>query len=82
MIAQQGAFLMSLNVASDIEQILETEMPKATAPGHATLLKLRIPAGRKGPMMKRLRGMNVTASSLFPGLDGIGRYLDERVRYS
>jgi hypothetical protein len=56
-------------------------MPNIANPGKETLRKLRIPANQKSDIMRLLRAMNVTASSLFPGLDGIGRQLDELARY-
>jgi hypothetical protein len=68
------------NVGANIEEILATEMPKVAQPGKETLRKFRIPATLKPTILRRLRSMNVMASSLFPGLDGIGRQLDELVR--
>lgn len=38
----------------------------------ATLMKLIIPAEMKAHHLCMLRGMNITAASLFPGIDGIG----------
>jgi hypothetical protein len=80
MIVQQGVFMTSRNPAADVEQVLATEVPKVASPGKEVLRKLRIPAAQKPAMMRRLRTMNVTASSLFPGLDGVGRQLDELIR--
>jgi hypothetical protein len=81
MIAQQGLFMVSANVGTDFEEVLGIEMPKATPPKSEALRKVRIPAAQKSAIMRRLRAMNVTASSLFPGLDGIGRQLDELARH-
>jgi len=80
MIAQQSFFMADQNVRTDIEEILATEIPKIADPRKVTLQKFRIPAAHKQLIMRRLRFMNVTASSLFPGLDGIGRQLDELIR--
>jgi len=81
MIAQQGLFMVSANVGTDFEEVLGIEIPKAAPPKRETLRKVRIPAAQKSAVMRRLRAMNVTASSLFPGLDGIGRQLDELARH-
>jgi FRG domain len=77
---QQGGFMVCRNVAGDLENILATEVLKAGDPIER-LIKLRIPAPSKPRFMTHLRAMNVTARSLFPGLDGIGRHLDETIRY-
>jgi len=44
--------------------------------------KLIIPADQKLIFAKRLRSMNITASSLFPGLDGLGKSVKEYVQLS
>lgn len=80
MIAQQGCFMVCRNVVGDFEQILSSEIPKVADPAQETLRKFIVPAASKAAFMRHLRAMNVTASSLFPGLDGIGRHLDETVR--
>jgi len=45
-----------------------------------TLLKIIIPGSLKVSLMKTLELMNINASSLFPGLDGFGRYIKEKVQ--
>ena len=42
---------------------------------------LKIPASLKKGLMERLRKMNVSGATLFPGVDGIGRFLREGVEY-
>jgi hypothetical protein len=82
MIAQQGVFMVSRNIAANIEEVLADELPKADrVPTAVAVEKLRIPASLKPEVMRRLRSMNVTGSSLFPGLDGVGRHLDELIRW-
>lgn len=80
MIAQQGCFMVCRNVVGDIEEVLASEIPRMADVGTETLSRFRIPAASKASFMRHLRAMNVTASSLFPGLDGIGRHLEETVR--
>jgi hypothetical protein len=80
MIVQQGVFMHCHNIGGDIESILSTEISKFADPKITALCKLKIAADQKPLFMRKLRAMNVTASSLLPGLDGIGRHLDEFVR--
>jgi len=80
MISQQGVFMASQNIASDLEETLTLALEKVADPRKEIFRKFRIPETQKPLIMRKLRSMNVTASSLFPGLDGIGRYLDELVR--
>lgn len=80
MISQQGFFMACQNVGANLEEILATEMPKIANRDLETLRKFRIRATDKPVIMRRLRSMNVTAASLFPGLDGIGRQLEELIR--
>jgi hypothetical protein len=77
-IAQQGGFMVCLNVVADIEEVLTTVMGKVGT--NIPFTRIRIPAKLKPFFMRHLRSMNLTASSLFPGLDGIGRHLEEGVR--
>jgi hypothetical protein len=80
MVSQQCCFMSSLNVSTDLEEELST-LPSHVPVTGTTLGKVRISANLKPAIMHRLRAMNITAASLFPGLDGIGRSLDEIVRY-
>ena len=36
--------------------------------------------GFSGQILRALRYMNITGASLFPGIDGVGRAVDEAVR--
>jgi len=80
MIAQQGVFMACENVGADIEEVLTRELKENIGRADMHLVKLCIPAELKPTFMRRLRAMNVTANVLFPGLDGIGRHLDDLVR--
>jgi hypothetical protein len=44
------------------------------------LEKIVIPSKLKAAFLKHLHLMNVTGSSLFPGLDGLGKTVDDLVR--
>ena len=72
--------MINANISADLEEILALEMPKVADARRETLRKIRIKASQKQGIMRRLRAMNITASSLFPGLEGIGEYLNDLVR--
>lgn len=80
MVAQQCCFMCSLNVATDIESVL-SECVKPVAPnGGIWSVKVRIPSALKPEILRHLRTMNINAATLIPGLDGVGRSLDDIVR--
>jgi hypothetical protein len=81
MVAQQGLFVGSCNIAADLEPVIADAVSDCEVDGNAYFKKVIIPARLKALVMRRLRGMNVAASALFPGLDGIGRQLDDLVRH-
>lgn len=80
MLAQQGCFMSSLNVRTDVETTLANTVGNAAQTASVRFLKLLLPASLKADVVRRLRGMNITAATLFPGMDGIGRALEDVVR--
>jgi hypothetical protein len=50
------------------------------SPAPEDSVRVVIPAAAKMPMLRKLRLANITAAALFPGLDGLGRSVDELVR--
>lgn len=75
MAAQQGLFSVSLQIGADHRSILEETMSESDDPPQ--FLRYIIPAAVKLNFMSRLRLLNVTAASLFPGVDGLGRSVAE-----
>ena len=74
LVAQQGAFLVPSNNYETLDKIVEVyEIDKPI------VKKLIIPAAMRLEGIKRLRNMNITAASLFPGLDGFCRSLRDQV---
>ncbi len=78
MVAQQGVFSVSRNVLGNHGQILADSLPGETQ--EELFRKLVIPADMKPGFLRKLRALNITANSLFPGLDGLGRSIDELVQ--
>ncbi|WP_029038043.1 FRG domain-containing protein [Salinimicrobium xinjiangense] len=72
-VRQQGCFHVSNNLLADHEEIINkiTDGPEQ----FDGLFKIRIPAELKLEFLARLRTMNISAESLFPGLDGLGKSL-------
>jgi len=73
MAAQQTVFTMSALPLTDHHTVLDTVFSQR--PGYYG--KLRIRKDLKEEILIRLHRMNVTARSLFPGLDGLGRSMAE-----
>lgn len=81
MVVQQGGFMLSQNVGTDLEASLQEMATAHPHPAGETIVaKARLPAKLKPTFMRRLRAMNVTGASLFPGVDGVGKGLDELAR--
>lgn len=80
MTAQQTRFSMSYRPLADHGRIIASTLGRESSrlPHH----KLVIPKGQKPEFLRRLRLMNITARTLFPGVDGFGRSVRELVRLS
>ncbi len=74
MIAQQGVFMVCTNIAASIHKQIQ-----ALAQGAAKeqSFVIRIPAAVKPYLLMRLATMNISAYTLFPGLDGLSRSISE-----
>ena len=73
MIAQQGWFTACEHPQMDHGDVID---------GCSQLMTYRIiiEADSKPEFLRHLRGMNITANTLFPGIDGLGRSVSELVR--
>jgi hypothetical protein len=78
MVAQQGMFSVSTQVLSEHSRLIQQALSNGQYPD--SHLKIVIPASLKPEIMWRLKMMNVTANSLFPGIDGLGRSCAELLR--
>ena len=68
--AQQGLFLLPSTIENKFEEILTLDKDIGNA-----FLKIIIPAKLRYEGLERLRRMNITTASLFPGLDCFCRSL-------
>lgn len=78
MISQQGFFSVSRSVLGYHGEILGDIF--SVSESEEYFRKLIIPASLKRNFLIKLRRMNVTASSLYPGLDGVGRSISELIQ--
>jgi hypothetical protein len=76
MINQQGLFTVCHNVLEDHAYSLGNVLSKYEDKCK-WLCKVVIPKEHKIQFLSNLHAMNITGASLFPGADGIGRYLNE-----
>lgn len=75
LLRQQGVFSVSNNILKDHDEIIiETAKTQNSKSG---LFKFRIPKEQKLEFLIRLRKMNITSESLFPGMDGMGKTINE-----
>jgi hypothetical protein len=80
--AQQGVFIYSDNGLADHHTTFAAlyQAPQTSHPEKYLLEKLLVPAELKTEFLVRLRLLNVSALTLFPGVDGLGRYTAETAR--
>jgi len=75
MVAQQGLHLCSPQCSPPFDIALLTMVFRDENPDTSPIRKLIIRPQNRIPFLKELRRMNITAASLFPGLEGFGRSL-------
>ena len=75
--AQQGVFTVATNILTDHGAAINGVL--ACRPKREQLARLVIPAAKKLDFLSRLHTMNITAKTLFPGIDGVGRSVSEIV---
>ncbi len=75
---QQGLFTLCTQVLADHADAIGCRLPGSER--RADSFKLLIPKSAKPDFLRRLRRLNITALALFPGADGLGRSLGEKVR--
>ena len=78
MVAQQGLFTVCRNISGDQHKIISDVLAKSEE-GGIHFLKTIIPHDQKVEFLRKLRAMNITANSLLPGLDGLGRSVKELI---
>jgi hypothetical protein len=78
-IVQMANFSFSLNVLDSHEEgIVKSIVPGSQSDGpNLVAAKWIVPSSLKLSFLRHLRQMNIGAHSLFPGIDGLGRSLEE-----
>jgi hypothetical protein len=76
--SQQAVFTVCTHVLADHGEVISEAF--VGQEDRCPLNKVIVPAGVKSQFLSRLRTMNITASSLFPGLDGLGRASRDYIR--
>lgn len=75
--AQQGVFTVCTNIMEDHSHIIDSTVGKHSS---QYLIKIIIPSGLKNKVLSRLHTMNITAASLFPGIDGLGLRMADTIK--
>jgi hypothetical protein len=79
--AQQGIYTVSCQISADHGKVIDDAFKNIKAPENSFVFaKLIIPAKSKPLFLKRLQEMNISANSLFPGINGLARSVNEHVR--
>jgi FRG domain len=78
-VSQQGYFTAPSRIPSDHAQLIDETLLE---PEHTYFTKYLIKPAAKPMFMKHLLRMNITANTLFPGLDGLGLSIRELVKLS
>lgn len=76
--SQQAVFTVCTHVLADHGEVISEAF--VGQEGRYPLHKVIVPAVLKDQFLSRLRTMNITPSSLFPGLDGLGRAARDYIR--
>jgi len=77
MIAQQGGFTLSNNILTDHGRAMQDVLGPDPEPH--ILAQVIVPADQKPTFLRKLHRMNITASTLFPGLSGLAKSISELV---
>lgn len=78
LVRQQGCFSISNNILQKHCELINTAAFGQN--NTAGIFKLKIPHSIKLDFLARLRTMNISANSLFPGFDGLGKSIDEMLK--
>lgn len=80
MVAQQGTFTIGNPARVDHREMIGRAFLRHQDQGRAAVMV--VPRETKRPLMKHLKAMNITAATLFPGIDGAGRSVREIAQFA
>jgi hypothetical protein len=78
MMAQQGCFVVSGKLS---EKDNPTPIEKLVSHSNGAIKKIRLPYAWRQEVFRTLIAMNITADTLFPGLDGVGRTTEHFIQH-
>src|SRR5262249_10069100 len=78
MAAQQGFFSVSPQVLADHAELLYSATRDAPE-DEPQFFRFIVETDQKLPFLRQLLAMNVTARALFPGIDGLGKTVEELI---
>jgi hypothetical protein len=78
MVSQQGFFTFCNNILVDHQTWLYNYFEKVNH--RSGFMKFEIPPNLKIEFLRKLHYMNITASSLFHGIDGLGKSVEEKLK--
>lgn len=78
MVAQQGVFTIGNPARVDHREVIGRAFLEKNEGAQVMI----VPKETKGPVMKILHAMNMTAAALFPGIDGAGRTVREIAQFA
>ena len=76
-VTQQGRFTLCGDIPSDHGRLIDSSH---TNENQGYYHKIVIAADKKPVVLNKLARMNITANALFPGLDGLGKSIEELVK--
>ena len=81
-IVQHGSFTFAGKLGVNHAQAIDSLLPEKVSSGQVRKQVLLIGADLKNQVLRELDRMGLNGNSLFPGIDGVGRYLSEFARWA
>ena len=80
MAAQQSVFTVCPAILPDHDCVLDSVFKNKDTGSPEPFRRIEIPPEVKPEMLRHLMGMNITGASMFPDLDGVGRFVSDLTR--
>jgi len=76
---QQGAFLVPLDVTRSFMDNLRAQAPKRMDANHLAIYRIALNIEHLRECLKQLQRMNLTRATLYPGLEGLARSMENAI---